>query len=377
MNVLWLNWRDIKHPWAGGAEVHLHEIVSRLIKKGYEITILSSLFSSKYTRLSRREQVNGYDVVRVGGNEKYLYAALRFLKSCRKDYDVIIEDINKVPIYAPIILGPTKRMLGIVHHLNRRVFFEELPLMKAIVAYILETFMPIIYTRIFKVPFVAVSEDTKKELIKLGADPKKIHVIYNGIDHSKYYTISNNILSGKYDEPTIIHLGRLMKYKRPQHCLKAFEKVQKEIPDARLMIVGSGELSKYLRRMIKEKKSSNVIFIGWVDEDKKIELLQKSWLNIQASEREGWGLTVIESACCGTPTIAYDNPGLRNAIIDKKTGILVRDGDIKKFAEYVILTLKNKEYLKRLSENAKEYSKRFSWETCSNEFHEYIVNMRH
>ena len=152
LRLLWLNWRDIKHPWAGGAEIHLHEIARRLAKDGYDISVLTSHINN----LPAVEWIDGYKVIRIGGHETYPYAVWRSLRRFAKDSDMIIEDINLVPIYAPLLLRPAKKMLAIVHHLVQRIYFDELPLWKASIAYTLETMMPYVYSRVFNVPILSL-----------------------------------------------------------------------------------------------------------------------------------------------------------------------------------------------------------------------------
>jgi len=371
MRLLWLNWRDIRHPWAGGAEIHLDEIAKRLVRAGYDITVLSSHFKT----LQSQERINGYEVIRVGDHEKYPLAAWRSLSHLIRDFDVVIEDINKVPIYAPLLVGPAKKALAIVHHLNRRVYFEELySLLEASIAYILETMMPYVYTSLLGVPIIAASESTRKELLELKADPSKVTVIYNGIDSDKYRAETNDPWRQKTAEPTIVHLGRLKKYKQPHHSLLAFSSVLRHFPNARLVIVGEGEMLEPLKQMVSLYKIPNVQFTGRVSEEKKIELLRRSWINLQTSQKEGWGLGVIEAASCGTPSVAYDVPGLRDSVRDNICGLIVPP-KIKQLSSAVLSLLKNQENLRSMSKTAMDYAMSFSWDKSAKKFGEILQKL--
>jgi glycosyltransferase involved in cell wall biosynthesis len=91
--------------------------------------------------------------------------------------------------------------------------------------------------------------------------------------------------------------------------------------------------------------------------------------------KEGWGITIIEANACGTPCIAYDVPGLRDSIVDGKTGILIKeDGNVEKLAEAMISVLKNEKLRETFSDNALKWSRTFSWDKSAEKFEEVIKN---
>jgi glycosyltransferase involved in cell wall biosynthesis len=148
--------------------------------------------------------------------------------------------------------------------------------------------------------------------------------------------------------------------------IKAFEIVKRRIEDSELWLVGYGD-AKVIKNGIK--------VFGKVDDKKKKNLLSKAWVSVSASMKEGWGITVIEANACGTPCIAYDVPGLRDSIIDGKTGFLIKeDGDVEKLAEAIIRILENGSLRRKLSKNALEWSKEFSWDKSAKEFLKVVGN---
>jgi glycosyltransferase involved in cell wall biosynthesis len=360
MRLLWLNWRDIQHPWAGGAEVHLHETAKRLVKMGHEITVLSSHFEN----LPRHECIDGYEVVRVADNDRYPLGVYPLLGRLAKQFDIVIEDYNKAPLFVPFFIGLAKRTLLIVHHLNRRIYFGELSRIKAIIAYVLETIMPYVYTRIFRIQMVAVSQSTARELLALKADPKMVTVIHNGAPNPgrRYFSWEE-----KTPEPTLVYLGRLKKYKQPEHALLAFRLILRDFPNAKMVIMGEGNRLSYLQNMVATLKIPNVEFTGRVDNKTKNDFMAKAWLLLQTSQKEGWGLTVIEAGDCGTPSVAYDVEGLRESVRDKTTGLVVKP-NIASLASAAIELLADKERLREMSQRAMAHAKSFSWNDTAAKF---------
>ena len=142
-----------------------------------------------------------------------------------------------------------------------------------------------------------------------------------------------------------------------------------------LWVVGKFESKNYekrLKRLINEfKVKKNCTFFGYVDEEKKAELLQRAWVMAHPSAREGWGLNVIEANSAGTPVVGYNVQGLRDSIIDNKTGLLV-ETDAISLADGVEKVLEDKKLLSKFSTEAKKWSKTFSWEKSGRESFAYI-----
>jgi glycosyltransferase involved in cell wall biosynthesis len=211
---------------------------------------------------------------------------------------------------------------------------------------------------------VAVSESTAKELVGLKADPRMVTVIHNGApnpgrDHFSW--------EEKTPEPTLVYLGRLKKYKQPEHALLAFRLVLRDFPNAKMVIMGEGERLPHLQEMVATLKIPNVEFTGRVDNKVKNDFLAKAWLLLQTSQKEGWGLTVIEAGDCGTPSVAYDVQGLCDSVRDKVTGLVVQPS-IKRLASAATELLADKERLQGMSQRAMTYAKTFSWNKTAKEF---------
>ncbi|MFX0212390.1 MAG: glycosyltransferase family 4 protein, partial [Candidatus Hodarchaeota archaeon] len=200
---------------------------------------------------------------------------------------------------------------------------------------------------------------------EFGIPKDNVSVIYNGLDHELYKP--NPILKSPY--PHIVYLGRIKKYKNIVHLLRAMKSLVnlKQLSKVKLSIAGRGDYEE-LKKAVEELGLSNYVeLLGEVSDLEKVKLYNKGWVYVSASSREGWGLTVIEANACGTPAIAYRVPGLRNTVIDGKTGLLVPHGDVRALGEAMLRMLTDDELRFRLSRGAIEWAKQFSWEWMAEE----------
>lgn len=361
MKILIFNWRDIKNPEAGGAEVHLHEIFKRIAEKGHEIILISS----KFDDCKDSEIVDKINIIRIGNKYNFNFIVPYYYLTQLKNekFDIVIDDISKIPLCTPIYIK--KPLIGIVHHIHGNTLFKELPFIMASYVWLLEILLIPLYKN---KKMISVSNSTKQELIKMGIPDKNINVIHNGYDYNGSTPVENS----KAKIPTIMYVGRVKAYKQLDHLIRAFKIVRNKIKNCKLIIAGKGE-KEYLKDMaIDLDLDSFVTFHDEISEEEKFKLLHEAWLFISPSMKEGWGITVIEANACGTPAIGYNVPGLRDSIKNGYNGLLVEEGDIKGLAEMIIKTLENKEFRKRLSINAIEWSDNFSWEKSAEEFEKYL-----
>lgn len=352
MNILIVNWQDLSNPLSGGAEVHLHEIFGRVAKKGHTVTLLCSRFPGA----KKRERLDGMNVVRIGRRNDFNFfvpSAVRALLR-REKYDVLVDDINKIPFYTPAYARIP--ILAILHHFFDRTIYRETSLLPASYVYLSEKIVPLIYR---KVPFSVVSESTKEDLIQKGIPERNIHVIYNGIDHRLYkpdYTVKSRL-------PLICYLGRLKKYKGVDILLKAMLLIKEEVRGVKLVIVGEGDYRPALMRMVYRMGLRDCVeFTGYVSVQEKVRFLQRAQLVVNPSPREGWGLTCVEANACGTPLVASDAPGLRDSCRDGETGFLFPFGDVHQLAQKAIRILKDETLRWKLSKNAARWSRKFDWD---------------
>lgn len=354
MRILWFNWRDIKNPEAGGAEVFTNEIMTRLARKGHHLT----LFTSEFPNCHKKEEIGEVEIFRDGGKYTVYKKAKQYYQSYRESYDLIIDEINTRPFLTPKFVKD-KPILAIFHQLAKEFWFYEtrFPL-NYLGYYYLERKWLSYYKEI---PTVTISNSSKQDLINLGF--RKILVVPIGLNVSPLPEVRKKELS-----PILVFLGRLKKAKLPDHALQAFNLIKKEISDSKMWVIGDG----YMRKDLQKSNIKDVVFYGFVKNDLKYELLSRAHIVIVPGVREGWGLVVTESNSMGTPAVAYDVPGLRDSVVDGETGLIVKENSPRGLADSVIFLLKNRDILNNLSKNAIAFSSRFKWDITAEKFDKII-----
>ncbi|MCH8027091.1 MAG: glycosyltransferase family 4 protein [candidate division Zixibacteria bacterium] len=366
MRILALNWNDLKNPYGGGAEVHLEELLRRLVKYGHQVT----LFCSGFKDCAAEEVVEGIRIIRRGNRYNFNLIAPFHLRKMVKEnnFDILIEDINKIPFYTPLYLN--LNTLVVVPHLFATTVFHEINFVLGSYIYLSERPFTWVYKRS---KFNVISESTADDLAKRGIPRKNISVTYCGIDREIYKYDSS---VSKYEQPTILYLGRIKKYKSIQHLILAFRKVKDKISDARLMIVGAGDYLKALKKLADSLKLSDAVdFAGFVSQDEKVERMRRSHLAVLPSIREGWGLTNIECNSVGTTVVAANSPGLRDSVKDGETGLLYPYGDVGALVESIMKILSNIDYRQQLEKSALEWAESFNWDSAAREFEEQLIEL--
>ncbi len=360
MKILIFNWRDITHPWSGGAEVYVHEIGKRLVEKGHDLT----LFCGEYPGCEKLSTIDGIKIIRNGGQYSiYLYAPIAYLSKMRKKYDLIIDCENGIPFFTPLFVQKPK--ICVMHHVHKDIFSIEKPFYIAWLGNFLEEYlMPLVYRH---TEFIAVSPSTEKEMIEIGIDKEKIKMIFNGMNGQFVPDLS------KKKDNLIVYVGRIKRYKQVDHLIKAFRIVKDKIPDSELVIAGRGDFSEI--KKLSDELNLGIKLYGEISENEKLDLLQKAKVFVTTSIKEGWGISVIEANRCGTPAIAYDVSGLRDSIRNNETGLLVKHGDIEDLAKSIIKIIEDDNLHKFLSNNALSWSKTFDWNKSAKEFEKIMDDL--
>ena len=355
MRILVLNWQDLENPQAGGAELHLQEIFSRIVSRGHSVDLLCSSWKGA----PRRTNMDGIDVHRVGTRHSYPFLARGYYTDhlARNDYDVVIEDLNKVPLYTP--LWGVRHLVALVHHLFGATVFREAPAPLAAAVWLSERPLGLLYR---KVPFEAVSVSTAEDLVDRGIPRSSIRVIYNGVDSSRLTPDS----AERSDAPLFVYLGRLKKYKRVDIVIQAFAGLN--VPNATLEIAGTGDYRAPLEGLVKSLGlSDRVKFLGFIPEEEKVHLLRRAWASTLASPKEGWGISNLEAAACGTPVIAANSPGIRESVIDGETGFLVAPDDAHAMTAAMRGLVQSPDLVGVLGNAGRRFAETFTWDRAANE----------
>ncbi|MEM3389899.1 MAG: glycosyltransferase family 4 protein [Thermoproteota archaeon] len=353
LKVLWFNWRCWLNPEMGGAEVFTREVAKRFVSAGHEVT----LFTSEFPGCRSEEVVDGVRIVRAGGKYSVYWRAKTYYRNLfsKEDYDIIIDEINTKPFLTPKFVDKGEKVIALIHQLAREYWFYETPFPVSYVGYY---FLENRWLRNYvNVPTITVSESTRRDLLDLGF--KMVYIVPEGLNFAPLRDMPE-----KEDHPVIVYAGRLKRAKRPDHAVKAFKIVKEKFPQSELWIVGDG----YFREELEKDAIDGVKFFGSVTNQERRELIKRSWVIVNPSVREGWGLNVVEANALGTPCVAYDVPGLRDSVKDGETGLLAENGNVNDLAEKLIVFLEDADLRGKLSRSALEYAKQFSWDRTTKEF---------
>ena len=356
MRILLVNWNDRENPHAGGAEIHLHEIFGRLAARGHQIDLVASAWPGA----APRADVGGLRVHRVGGRRSFALLGRGAVRVClaARRYDVVVEDINKLPLYlAPLTPLP---LCVIVPHLFGTTAFAEASWAVATVVWAAERFIPRAYQRAF---FHAISDSTRDDLLARGVPRERIEVIYPGVDAEWY---APDRATPRARRPTFLYVGRLKRYKGVETALLALAEARRQRPDVTLEIAGQGDDRPRLERLARRLGLEGAVrFLGFVSEEDKRRLLRHAWAVVFPSPKEGWGLSNVEAAACGTPALASDSPGLRESVRHGETGFLVPHGDARALAQRLLELAAEPAAVERLGVAARAFAERLSWERAA------------
>ena len=276
-----------------------------------------------------------------------------------------MEDLNKVPLFTPSwVKAP---VVLVAHHLFGATAFQAASPPVAGVTWLLERAIPRYYRG---VPTVAVSESTKQDLVERGMSARMIDVIPNGID-VRHYTPGDD--ADRAERPTLLFLGRLKKYKRVDLVIEAVARLAERGSDVALVVGGAGDQDASLRALAEDRGvADRVHFPGFVTEEEKLRLLRTSWIHVLTSPKEGWGISNLEAGACATPTVASDSPGLRESVVNGRTGLLVPHGDVGRLTESLEHLLEDRERRMRMGREARAFAEGFSWDAAAGAFERHL-----
>jgi glycosyltransferase involved in cell wall biosynthesis len=297
VRILILNWKDMSHPAAGGAEVFTEQVARSLVARGHSVT----LFAASVEGRPARERVEGVDVVRGGGRLTVYRKARRFWsREGPGSFDVVVDEINTRPFLTPRWVKGMP-VVALIHQLAREIWAYETPLPLSLLGrYALEP----LWLRAYRdVPALTVSDSSAESLTRYHGW-RDVTVIPEGSTPHPSPRVE------KEGDPTVVFLGRLVAMKRPADAIEAFSTLRGQLAAAQLWIIGDGPLLAHLSR----DAQPGVTFLGRLDRGDLLDRLARAHVLVTTSVREGWGLNVSEAAACGTPSIGYRVPGLVDSV---------------------------------------------------------------
>jgi glycosyltransferase involved in cell wall biosynthesis len=357
LDVLLLNWRDVRHPRSGGAEVLTHEHARRLVERGHRVTLFVGAVKGQPSKAT----IDGVDVIRAGGPVTTRLHALRWYRGQRqrRHFDVVVEEINTLPYFAPWFAAAP--VVIWMHQLAREVWWYEAPRPLAAIGYLVER----AYLRLYREkPALVLSASTRQDLLELGFDADKVEIVPPAVDYVDAAALRDK------EEGLLVYVGRITPSKRVDHLVEALARVRDSGIDARLEIVGGGESSARaaVEQVARDRGvESHIRSSGYLDEQTKRDLLARAALIVMASAREGWGLVITEANSVGTPAVVYDRPGLRDSTIHERTGLVTAPNPAA-LAAGITRALTEPGLYARLQAGALQWSREFTWERASAAF---------
>ena len=348
MKIVFLAWRDLSHPNAGGSEVVVDKLASHLLDRGHEVSLMCSSPCGD----------NPYRTIAIGRTySQYFRAPFEYLAR-RMKADVVVDVENGLPFFSPI--WQRSSVVGLVHHVHTQQWGMQFRRPLSILGRSLESkVMPRTYRNCL---MVAVSESTASDLANLGFDRSNINVIHMGVDPPI-------VDLPRSSSPQFLVLGRLVPHKRVHKVLEMWEAVRTEV-GGELIIAGDGPERSKLEKIA----GQNVRFTGVITDLQKQSYLSSSWILIHPAHHEGWGTVVMEAAAYGTPTIAYQVQGLRDSVQNGVTGLLV-DSDSSFIDAWISMT-KDPERRERLGSAAQQRTMRFNWSSSVDNFESVLEEAR-
>ena len=297
--ILFVAWRDLANPRAGGSEVLVDKLAAGMTARGDEVSLLCGGPSAE----------RPYRVVRSGGTySQFLRAPLAYWRRLG-DSDLVVEVCNGMPFLTPMWSG--RPQICLVNHVHTDLWRMMFPRPIAALGQFAEsTVLPRAHRNNL---FLTVSNSTADALREIGVPDERIRQICNGV-------VQPDPVTPRSPEPLFLAFGRLTEYKRIDLLLRLWERVR-PVVGGKLVIAGDGSE----RQRLEAQAGPDVVFTGRVSEEEKHRLMCAAWLLLHPALIEGWGIVIAEAAIRGTPAIGFDVPGLRDSVVNGKTGLLVKN----------------------------------------------------
>lgn len=345
LHILVLVDRDWTHHDAGGNGANIHAQVTRWVSWGHRVTVVAG----SYPGAKRVEHYGPRLTVYRAGNRATVFplAILTVLRGVGRDADVVLEVINGITFLTPLWLR--KPRVAMVHHVHRELYMGEFGRAGLLLYWLLEKGpLSTLYRR---TRVVTISNSARDDLARDGIPRDNVSVEYLGLDAERY---RRGIRAA---QPRIVFVGRLKAYKNVEWLFDVIE----ELPGVALDVVGEGDHRPDLEGEIRRRGlTDRVVMHGFVDHARKVELYGRAWVNMTASQSEGWSLAVIEAAICATPTVAMAIGGLTESVVDGETGLLARDK--AGLAVQARRLIEDHELREKMGEAAERRGRTFSWE---------------
>lgn len=354
--VVVVNWRDLGHRYAGGAEVYAMRTAEAFAEAGAKVTYLTARDQGQ----PPSDHTGTVHIVRRGSRWTVYPLALLWLLTHRRRIDLVIDCQNGIPFFGPLAVARRTKVVQVLHHVHDAQFKVHFPPWLAAIGQWLEG--PVARLVYRRSTTVAVSPSTVDAMRSRLDWRGPVHVVPNGS------TPAPHGLPTRAAEPTVVCLGRLVPQKRVDRLIDAVDALRSRVPNLNLHIIGGGPEEDALKTRAHLCEGAVKVH-GHLPEAQKSQILAQSWINVTLSDGEGWGLAVVEAAGHGVPTLCHDVDGLRDSVRHDETGWLIApDEDVTEALHRVLKELVDPTYARDTANRCRAWASRFSWDHSGTRF---------
>lgn len=367
MKICHLIYDDVKNPWlGGGGALRAREIYRRLAER-HQITVVTGNFPGA----AREEVEEGVRFLRVGSDASYMRSRLSYCRQAlaclrRQEWDVWVHEFSA---FAPLWPEARLRRRGLLffyHFVGAHALVKH-PVVGGI-AWAAEALTLRGYRHL-----VTISPSVQEEVQRrLKGRPVQVDCVYTGVD-ARYFDLEPE------EQPYLLYFGRMdVHTKGLDTLIAAFARVALQYPQIQLKMAGRGasQAVAQVRQLVRQAGiEDRVELLGAVDETQKCELLRQALFLCMPSRYEGWGIAAVEAQAAGKAVLGTRVSGLRDAVREGETGLLVEAGQPEALAGGMRQLLDQPELRQRLGRQGREWARRFDWAQIALDQEKVYLNM--
>jgi glycosyltransferase involved in cell wall biosynthesis len=353
----------------GGGERQFYAISKRVAARGHDVTILTCRFPGQ----PAEEIVDGMKIHRVGlsrdpksgGARKSVLPIFSYMFETTGVASKLAPDLIHCNTYFPVYPGEIAARLNGVPLIST---FHDIYGLKGWIESqrshtwgLLGHLATTIAARLPHDRIISVSPQCRQKLINLGVPEKKITVIPNGVDLKLFDSIQVKKVPNQ-----VLYVGRLVDFKHVDWLIQSFAIVLKEVPGAKLKIVGGGPEREKLEELVKKLGlRARVTFTGLTPTYEAVTRYYKeSEVFVLPSTVEGEAIVLKEAMAAGLPLIAMNisGSGVLSLVRDKENGFLLEPRRPEIIAEKIVQLLRDEKMRRKMGEIGRKFVEKFDWD---------------